>query len=45
MHIYTALALLSLIALAILGDYLWRRWIKRISAARENQSPPYGKNG
>ena len=39
-----AIAILSLIALAILGDYLWRRWIAKMSAARKQLTPPHDRN-
>ena len=35
MKLFAALAILSLIAISILGDFLWRRWISRMSAARK----------
>ena len=44
MKIFTALAILSLIALAILGDYLWRRWIAKMSASRKQLDPPHDRN-
>ena len=45
MKIFAALAILSLIALAILGDFLWRRWMHKVAQqnahARKDLPPPH----
>ncbi|HTJ29076.1 MAG TPA: hypothetical protein VL346_01160 [Acidobacteriaceae bacterium] len=44
MKLLAAFAILALIAISLLADFFWRRWIAKMSEARKDHSPFDGRD-